>query len=42
VKSVYDGRDAVCGLRMVYELRFLRFFQARFQPLDVIATVAHS
>ena len=42
VKSVYDRRDAACGLRMVYEPRFLRFFQARFQPLDVIAAAAHS
>jgi tyrosine phenol-lyase len=35
VKSVYDARDAVRGLRMVYEPKHLRFFQARFEPLGV-------
>jgi len=34
VAEVYDARDAVRGLEMVYEPRDLRFFQARFQPLD--------
>ncbi|HEX6315910.1 MAG TPA: tyrosine phenol-lyase [Gemmatimonadaceae bacterium] len=34
VKSVYDGRDAARGLRMVYEPKYLRFFQARFAPCD--------
>jgi hypothetical protein len=33
VKSVWDGRDAAGGLRMVYEPAYLRFFQARFEPL---------
>lgn len=33
VKSVYDARQSVCGLRMVYEPRYLRFFQARFEPI---------
>jgi tyrosine phenol-lyase len=33
VKAVYDGRSAARGLRMVYEPRYLRFFQARFEPL---------
>jgi len=33
VKAVYDARSAACGLRMVYEPRYLRFFQARFEPL---------
>ena len=32
VKAVYDQRDAVTGLRMVYEPEYLRFFQARFEP----------
>jgi tyrosine phenol-lyase len=33
VKAVYDGRAAARGLRMVYEPKYLRFFQARFEPL---------
>ena len=33
VASVYDSRDQVSGLRMVHEPKYLRFFQARFQPL---------
>jgi tyrosine phenol-lyase len=33
VKACYDARDAATGLRMVYEPKYLRFFQARFEPL---------
>ncbi len=33
VKSVYDQRAHARGLRMVYEPRYLRFFQARFEPI---------
>jgi tyrosine phenol-lyase len=33
VKAVYDGRAAARGLTMVYEPKYLRFFQARFEPL---------
>jgi tyrosine phenol-lyase len=33
VKAVYDAREAMRGLRMVYEPKYLRFFQARFEPL---------
>ena len=33
VKAVYDIRDTVRGLRMVYEPKYLRFFQARFERL---------
>ena len=33
VLAVYDERDKVTGLRMVYEPQYLRFFQARFEPL---------
>jgi tyrosine phenol-lyase len=33
VKAVYDTREQARGLRMVYEPRYLRFFQARFEPL---------
>jgi tyrosine phenol-lyase len=33
VLAVYEESDKVGGLRMVYEPRYLRFFQARFEPL---------
>jgi len=33
VKAVYDSRAAARGLEMVYEPKYLRFFQARFKPL---------
>ncbi len=33
VKAVYDARAQARGLRMVYEPRYLRFFQARFERL---------
>lgn len=33
VAAVYDARDRAHGLRMVFEPKYLRFFQARFEPL---------
>jgi len=33
VKAVYDARHSTRGLRMVYEPKYLRFFQARFERL---------
>jgi len=30
---VYEERDQIRGLRLTYEPRYLRFFQARFEPL---------
>jgi tyrosine phenol-lyase len=33
IKAVYDAREGKRGLNMVYEPRYLRFFQARFEPL---------
>src|SRR5512135_1702572 len=33
VKAVHDGRERTRGLEMVYEPRYLRFFQARFRRL---------
>ncbi len=33
VKAVYDQRMHARGLRIVYEPRYLRFFQARFEPI---------
>ena len=34
VKAVFDARETTRGLRMVYEPKYLRFFQARFEPLS--------
>ena len=34
VKAVYDDREKAQGLAMVYEPTYLRFFQARFAPLQ--------
>ena len=34
VEEVYDNRQKIRGLKMVYEPKYLRFFQARFQKLD--------
>ncbi len=33
VAAVYQEREKLSGLRMVYEPTYLRFFQARFEPL---------
>jgi tyrosine phenol-lyase len=33
VLAVWDQREMIKGLRMVFEPRYLRFFQARFDPL---------
>jgi tyrosine phenol-lyase len=33
VKAVYDRRAETRGLKLVYEPQYLRFFQARFEPL---------
>ncbi|MBW7840621.1 MAG: tyrosine phenol-lyase [Chitinophagaceae bacterium] len=33
VQHVYEHRDKVKGLKMVYEPKYLRFFQARFEKL---------
>jgi len=34
VKAVYDKRAEAKGLRMVYEPKYLRFFQARFERIE--------
>ncbi len=34
VKAVFDARHTTRGLKMVYEPKELRFFQARFEPLE--------
>jgi len=33
VIRVFEKREQVKGLKMVYEPEYLRFFQARFEPL---------
>ena len=33
VKSVWDKRESIRGLKMVYEPKYLRFFQARLKNL---------
>jgi len=32
IKAVFDARQQAQGLKMVYEPKYLRFFQARFEP----------
>ncbi len=34
VKAIYDNRANATGLRLVYEPEYLRFFQARFEPIE--------
>ena len=36
ILSVYEERDRVGGLKMVYEPKYLRFFQARFTPVAAV------
>jgi tyrosine phenol-lyase len=33
VENVYVNREKINGLKMIYEPKYLRFFQARFEPL---------
>jgi len=33
IKAVYDAREQTRGLKMIYEPKYLRFFQARFEPI---------
>jgi tyrosine phenol-lyase len=33
VYCVHEERERIRGLRMTFEPKFLRFFQARFEPL---------
>ncbi len=38
VSSVFDRREEARGLRMIYEPKYLRFFQARFERIPVDAS----
>ena len=40
VREVFERRDEIPGLEMVYEPDHLRFFQARFEPLDAFPAFA--
>jgi tyrosine phenol-lyase len=33
IKAVYDAREQTRGLKMAYEPKYLRFFQARFERI---------
>jgi tyrosine phenol-lyase len=35
INAVYEARESTQGLKMVFEPQFLRFFQARFEPIEV-------
>jgi tyrosine phenol-lyase len=35
IKHLFENRDSIGGLKMVYEPPTLRFFTARFEPLPV-------
>ena len=39
VNAAWEAREAVRGLRMTYEPKYLRFFQARFEPITEPARV---
>jgi tyrosine phenol-lyase len=39
VRSLFERRDEIPGLTMVYEPPTLRFFTARFEPLPVRVSV---
>ena len=41
VKSVWDQRMTTQGLKMVFEPRYLRFFQARFERLQPLTISSH-
>ena len=36
VINVYENREKIQGLKMVYEPEYLRFFQARFEPVPTL------
>jgi tyrosine phenol-lyase len=34
VEALFEDRNNLRGLEMIYEPKYLRFFQARFKPLE--------
>lgn len=38
VEALWDRREAIRGFEMIYEPKYLRFFQARFEPIPVAVT----
>jgi tyrosine phenol-lyase len=36
VIDLYERREEIRGLKMIYEPKYLRFFQARFEPVEVV------
>lgn len=40
VAAVYERRENIAGLEMKYEPKYLRFFQARFEPLVAVSSSA--
>lgn len=38
--NLYQERDKIQGLKFVFEPKQLRFFQARFEPVEMVAAVA--
>jgi tyrosine phenol-lyase len=34
ILEVYEQRDQARALKMIYEPKYLRFFQARFEPAE--------
>ncbi len=42
VEYVYQNREKIKGLEMVFEPKYLRFFQARFEPVEVASSVAET
>ncbi len=39
IASVYENKESIKGLKMVYEPKYLRFFQARFEKNNAVNTV---
>ena len=33
VRAIYESRHETTGLKMIFEPEYLRFFQARFEPI---------
>jgi tyrosine phenol-lyase len=40
IVDLYARRQSIRGLKMIYEPKYLRFFQARFEPLVAVESPA--